>query len=557
MKKSKFLLLLALSLVLSAFLAGCYGGEEESGGATEGGDGEDTAVEQVLNVTESAEIPTMDSVMASDAVGFNVMNQVFEGLYRLDQNDQPTEGMATGYEVNEDETVFTFTLRDDATWSNGDPVVAEDFVYAWRKAVDPNTGSEYGPYMMSGVIKNATAVSEGEVDPSELGVTAENETTLVVELEKPTPYFLSLMTFPTFLPQPSGYVEEMGDEYALNSDSLVYNGPFVLSNWDGTGLSWEYEKNADYWDADNVALDTVNVQVVKEAQTGMNLYEGEEIDVVGLTAEYVTQYKDSPELQVEKEPTIFWLKMNQTKTAALANENIRRAITMAVDKEAMVNEILNNGSVAANYAIPAEFVSHPETGEDFRAKYGDFNTYDPEQAAKLFAQGLEEEGLETLEIGYLGGDSEIGIRLDEYVVNQLETNLEGLSINLQSVPFNVRLDLDTQMDYDLQNAGWGPDFQDAMTFANLWVTDGGNNMMGYSNPEYDALINQAENELAQSPVERFEALQEAERILLEEDAAIAPLYQRGVTRLVREKVEGLTPHAFGPDWSYKYVSISE
>lgn len=555
MKKVKILLLLALTLVVSSFLAACGTGNDDA--AQGGSDDAAKDVPQVLNILETAEIPTMDTVMGTDAVAFNVANQVFEGLYRLDENNNAVEGMAIDHEVSEDGTVYTFNLREDAKWSNGDPVTADDFVFAWRRAVTPETGSEYGPYMMSGVIVNATQVAAGEVAPEELGVKAIDATTLEVTLERPVPYFDSLMTFPTFYPQNEKFVTEQGENYALETENLLYNGPFVLSNWEHE-VGWKMEKNADYWDADVVTLEEINVKVVKDPATSVSLYDTGKIDISGaLSSEFVDKYKTHEDFMSYGEPTIFWFKYNQTKNKALANEDVRRALSMAIDKQGMSDVILNNGSIPANYAVPKDFVKHPETKEDFRAANGDFNTYNVEEAQKFWKQGLETLGLTEVTIEILGGDTETAVKMQEFIKNQLETNLEGLTIDLKNVPFKQRLDLDTAMDYDIQLAGWAPDYLDPMTFADLWVTDGGNNKTGYSNPEYDRLINEAKTTLSGDPVARFEAMQEAERILLEEDAAVGPLYQRGTSQLMQEYVKNVYIHSFGPDYSYKWTKIEK
>ncbi|MGD6833837.1 peptide ABC transporter substrate-binding protein [Sutcliffiella halmapala] len=561
MKKSKFLLLLALSLVLSVFLAACGGGNnaQNNNGKGEGqppaGEGEATGP-QVLNVLDSAEIPTMDTVKGTDAVAFNVMNNVFEGLYRLSENDEVVEGIAKEHKASEDGLVYTFTLREDAVWSNGDPVTAKDFVYGWQRAVDPTVGSEYGPYMMNGKIKNAEKVSAGELPLEELGVKAVDDYTLEVTLEQPVAYFESLMTFPTFFPQHQGFVEEQGENYALEAENLVYNGPFVLSKWEHE-VGWTMTKNDKYWDKDTVKLDEINVKVVKEVSTGVNLYTAKQIDISpGLTSEFVELYKEDPNLIQYLEPTIFWFKMNQTKNEALANLNIRKALAMAFNKEDLAKVVLNNGSVPANFSVPVEFVQHPESGDDFRDKFGDFNKFDAEKAKEFWEKGLEELGTDAVTIEILGGDTETAKNMQQYLQNQFETNLPGLTIKLKEVPFAQRLDLDSAMDYDMQLAGWGPDYLDAISFANLWITDGGNNKMGYSNPEYDKLLNDVMTTYANDPVKRFEAMQEAERILLEEDAAIAPIYQRGTTRLWQPYVQNVYKHNFGPDFSYKWAYIT-
>jgi oligopeptide transport system substrate-binding protein len=554
MKVQKYLLFIVFTLILSTVLAACGTGGDTTK-ETDEATGE--KVKQELNILETAEIPTMDTVMGTDAVAFNVMNQVYEGLYRLDENNKPVEGVAIDHTVSEDGTVYTFNLRDDATWSNGEKVTANDFVFAWQRALNPATASEYGPYMMAGVIKNAAEIAEGTLPPEELAVKAVDDTTLEVTLLRPVPYFDTLMTFPTFFPQNESFVTEQGENYALEIDQMIYNGPFVLSNWEHE-VGWTMKKSEDYWDADAVNLEAINVKVVKDPATAVGLYDTNKIDMSGpLSSEFVDKYKTHEDFMSYGEPTVFWFKYNQTRNEALADVNVRRAISMAIDKKGMADVILNNGSVPANYAVPADFVSHPETNEDFREKYGDFNEYNVEEAQKFWSQGLENLGTDAVTLEILGGDTETAVKMQEYIKNQLETNLPGLTINLKNVPFKQRLDLDTNMDYDIQLAGWGPDYLDAMSFADLWVTDGGNNKMGYSNPEYDRLIEEARTTLADDPVARFEAMQEAERILLEEDAAIGPLYQRGTSQLLRPHVKNLYIHSFGPDYSFKWTTIEK
>ncbi|MBM6618282.1 peptide ABC transporter substrate-binding protein [Bacillus suaedaesalsae] len=555
MRKSKWMMLLVLSMVLSLFLAACGGGDkkpaDQGAGDDTKKDPEVTQEEQVLNIIDSAEIPTMDSIQGTDAVAFQVMSEVFEGLYRLGENGQPVEGIAESHTVSEDGLVYTFKLRD-AVWSNDTPVTAKDFVYAWQKAVDPASASQYAFIM--GDIKNANKINAGEItDLNQLGVVAEDDKTLVVTLERPTPYFLSLTTFATFLPQNEEFRTAQGENYGLEVENLIYNGPFTLTEWKHEE-GWVYTKNEKYWDKDTVKLDTINVKVVKDPATAVSLYETGQIDRVGLSAEYVDKYSADPNYRTYGEPTLFYLKLNQ-KNEALANLDIRKALNLAIDKEGLADVILNNGSKAAYYAVPAEFVTHPETGEDFRAKYGDFNKTDKEKAAEHWKKGLETLGKDALSIGYLTGDTETAKKIDEYIKNQLETTLPGLTVELQQVPFKQRLELDDAMDYDIQNAGWGPDYQDAMTFSDLWLTDGGHNKMAYSNPEYDKLVNDAKTTLAGEPVKRFEALQEAERILLEEDAALVPLYQRGSAQLWQPYVKNVYVNSFGPDYSYKWAYI--
>ncbi|GAA0421272.1 peptide ABC transporter substrate-binding protein [Virgibacillus salarius] len=559
--KLKWSLLLALGLLLSVFLVACSGDDGDSAEGTGSDDKKEEEpakdeenVEQVLNFINGDTIPTMDPSMATDVYGFQFLGATMEGLYRLDENAEPVEGIATEHKVSEDGLTWTFTLREDAVWSNGDPVTAHDFVYAWQRAVDPDTGSEYGPYMMGGVIKNATAVNTGDAPLEDLGVKADGDYTLVVELENPVPYFESLTTFGTFLPLNQKFVEEQGDKFATSTDTLLSNGPFKLTEWESTSSSWNLEKNADYWDAETVKLDKMTYEVVKDPQTGVDLYESGTVDRAGLSSDLVDQYATHEDYVATPESAVFYLKMNQTRNEALANTNVRAAISRAFDKQALVDQILNNGSIVANGLVPANFTPMPGGGEDFREASGDLVTYDVEKAKEYWEKALEELGTDSVELEFLADDSETAKTMNEYLANQLETNLPGLKVTLKQVPFEQRLDLDTNMDYDIQFAGWSPDFLDPYTFLNLWLTDGGNNKMGYSNPDYDALLEETTTELAQDNEARYQNFLEAEKMLFE-DAAIAPIYQRARAQLIAPKVKGVFMNPFGPDYEYKWASV--
>lgn len=564
--KLRWSLLIAFGLAISLFLAACSGGSGEGSGSEgedqtdeteESDDTGETDVaegEQELNFINGDTIPSMDPSMATDEYGFQFLGASMEGLYRLDENAEPTEGIATDHEVSEDGLTWTFTLREDAEWSNGDPVTAHDFVYAWQRAVDPDTGSEYGPFMLGDVIKNANEVNAGDVDVEDLGVEADGDYTLVVELEEPIAYFESLTTFGTFLPLNEEFVEEQGDDFATSTDTLLFNGPFILDNWTSTAQEWDLVKNEDYWDADTVQLEKMNHVVVKDPQTQVNLYETGDVDRATISSDLVDQYASHEDYVVTPETSVFYLKLNQTRNEALANENIRAAISRAFDKEALVNEILNNGSIVANGMIPADFAPLPDSGEDFREASGDLMTYDLDEAEEYWEKGLEELGTDSVELELLGGDTETAKVMDEYLANQLSTNLPGLEITLKSVPFEQRLDLDTSMDYDIQNAGWGPDYLDPYTFLSLWVTDGGNNMMGYSNEEYDKLLEETLTTKATDNEARYENFLEAEKILFE-DAAIAPIYQSAKAQLISPKIQGVFVNPFGATYEYKWASV--
>jgi len=556
-KKASVLLSLSSALVLAA--CGGSGNTADSSAASGTASSESNATasgEQVLNLIESAEIPSMDSSQATDTVAFTVLSNVNEGLYRQTPDGSLELGMAAEEpEVSEDGLTYTFKIREDANWSNGEPVTAEDFVYAWRKLVDPAAAASYS-YMMDGVVLNATEIMAGEMDPEELGVTAVDDKTLEVKLATAVPYFKDLTTLAMFFPQNQAFVEEQGDNYALSSDALLYNGPFLLNDWDAAGLSWNYTKNEDYWDADTVQLEQINVDVVKETSTALNLYDTGEIDRMTLTGEYVSQRAGDPEVHTMPSSSVFYLKFNQQKEdTPLTNENIRKALAMAFDKQAYADVVLQNGSIPANGLVPQGLAQDPATGEDYREQNGDLLTYDVEAAQEYWEQGLEELGVDSITLELLSDDTENAKRSSEFLQSQLQTNLPGLTVTLRNVPFKVRLEADDSGDYDIQLAGWGADYADPINFLELFQTDNGNNKSGYSNEEYDALIDEARG-MVDDLEGRWENLLQAEEILMEE-AGIAPIYQRASAVLEKDYVNDIAEYLVGADYGYKWASVSK
>ncbi|MEH7113818.1 peptide ABC transporter substrate-binding protein [Neobacillus niacini] len=553
MKAKKWLLLLAFGLMLSV-LAACSGDEtKEPAGGTKT---DDTAEEKVLKFLNPEAIPSMDPSLATDESSFIYLAATMEGLYRLDEKTQPTPGIATKHDVSADGLTWTFTLREDAKWSNGDSVTAHDFVYSWQRAVDPDTKSEYGPYMISGVIKNAGAITKGELAVDQLGVKADGDYKLVVELENPTPYFETLTTFGTFFPLNKKFVEEKGDSFATSSENLLANGPYVISNWSSTSDSWELVKNKDYWDAKTVKMDKLTFKVVKDPQTALNLYEEGTVDRMDLTSDLVDQYSTNDDYTVSADTFVYFLKFNQTKSDALANKNIRAALSRAFDKEALVGEILNNGSIAANGLVPKDFTPMPGSGDDFRKVSGDLVKYDLKAAKEFWAKGLAEIGTNSVELELLADDDQTTKNLIQYVANQLSTNLEGLKVTIKQVPKKQRLDLDTAMDYQMQLSRWGPDFLDPFTFMNLWTTDSGNNWTGYSSATYDKLVRDTASTLATDQEARYKNFLEAEKVLFE-DAPIAPVYQASRAQLVSPRIQGVFVNPFGATYEYKWADVNE
>ncbi len=529
------------SVVVASSLLTSFGSVEASEKTT-------PTKQQALNLAETTEISSLDSSQATDQVSFLVMNNVFEGLLRIDANGKLTDGMAemAKTEKSADGLVYTFHLRD-AKWSNGTPVTANDFVYAWRKLVDPRTAAEYAYIMYD--VKNAAAINDGKKAPSTLGVTAIDDKTFKVELEQPIPYFEKLVVFPSFFPQNEQFVSKMGGKYGTESTNIIYNGPFILSDWKHEER-WTYKKNPTYWDTNTVKLEQINVSVVKDSYTTVNLYETNSLDRINLISDFVEQYKTDPNFKTENDSAVFFLRMN-TKKPLLANVKVRKAIAMSINKTTLTNAIFNNGSTPANGLVPSDFITS-STGKDFRNENGNLQSYKLDTAKKLWQEAKKELKKEKLTLELLVYDGDTGTKIGAYLKSQLEENLNGLMVKINTQPFKQKLDLESAMKYDLTWSGWGPDYPDPMTFLDMFVTDSHYNQTGWSNTSYDRLINSAKTTLSNDGQARWRAMLTAEKILMDQ-APIAPLYQRGITYLEREYVHGIVNYQFGADYSYKWA----
>lgn len=555
MKKSKWSLLLTIVLVLSVFLSACSGGKDSKTTSENKSSGEGSSKEKVLNLVESSEIPYLDHIMADDQVSLNLANNVYEGLYTLNDKDEPVPSGAAGEPEEKDGgKTFVFKLRDGAVWSNGEKVTANDYVFAWRKAVSKDTATQYSfIYSVAGILNadkilNPSDKMYNKVD--QLGVKAIDDQTLEVKFDKPAsskPYLKAVLSFPTFYPQNEKFVKEQGKEYALEANKALYNGPFTLTKWEHE-KGWVMEKNDKYWDKKNVKVDKINVNVVKEEATRINLFETGKLDRTTISAEYVDQYKDKKDIfSTQPETSVFFLRMNQ-KNKALANENIRRALDMGWDKEQLTDVLLNNGSVPAHFLVPSKFVNGPD-GADFREKNAELNKGTAKEAKKYWEKGLKEIGMKKVQLTLLNYDSDTAQKDAQFIQNQLEKNLPGLSLKIKPQPFKQKLKLEDKLDYDISYAGWGPDYPDPMTFVDMFVTGGAHNQMNYSNKKYDDLIKKATTE--KDLQKRWDMMQEAEKILIQDDVAISPMYQRGLAYITKTNIKNIHNHSFGGDYSYR------
>ncbi|MGQ8823858.1 peptide ABC transporter substrate-binding protein [Bacillus sp. NA_146.1] len=535
-------------VLCTSFLLTACSGEKETKNTAKATDKNET--KQSINLPYIAEIPTMDVTKATDSESMNVMRNVFEGLYTLGEDNKLIPGVAQSYDVSEDKKTYTFHLRE-SKWTNGTPVTAADFVFSWKRAVNPNTAAEYAFLFFD--IKNAKRINSKELPIDQLGVKAIDDKTLEVQLEQPIPYFIDLITFATFLPINEKYFESQGKQYGLEANQLVYNGAFLLDNWKHE-QGFQLKNNPNYWDAKAVKLDEINFDVVKDKSTEINLYESGQIDRVGLTGEFVDKYRNNPDFKERSEVTMQFLRMNQ-KNEVLKNKNARLAISQAMNKKAFVDTVLNNGSLPADGFIPVNFAKGPD-GNDFRKENGALVKDDVKAAIENWKKARQELGKEQVTLELLTSDNAIAKKNAEYVKGELEKNLEGLTVHVKPQPRKQQIQLLLNSDYDLGVDVWAPDIPDPITFLDLFTTDSSYNFDKYSNLEYDKLIHQVKKDLAGDENARWEAMKQAEKLLLE-DGAVAPFYQPGRSYLQRSSIKGIVTNDFGGEFNYKFAEIKK
>ncbi|KRN88876.1 peptide ABC transporter substrate-binding protein [Ligilactobacillus ceti] len=507
--------------------------------------------DQVLKWSLPAEISTMDPSLATDNYSFDMLSNSMEGLYRLGKDSKIEPGIATATKVSKDGLTYTFKLRKDAKWSNGDPVTAQDFVYSWRRTVDPKTGSQYA-YLYEG-IKNALDINEGKKPVEDLGIKAKGKYELVVTLDKQIPYFKLLMGFPSFFPQNQKAVEKFGKKYGTSAKYVVYNGPFKMEGWTGTNLSWSLKKNKNYWDAKKVKLDKIKFQVNKSTTTSYSLYQSDKLDQSTLGPEQAKQLKDNPDFSIVKNSNLSYLELNQNNKF-LANKKIRQAISYAIDRKTIAKTILGSGTLPAKCFVSQGLAKHD--GKDFTTdaatKAG--VTYDKALAQKLFKEGMQEVGETSFSVNILGDDSDLTKKLTEYLQSKLEQTLPGIKVSVNNIPFKTRLSRSEKGEFDIVLSAWGADFSDPISFLDLMVSGSPYNNGKWTNTEYDKLIQASKTTDAGDPDKRWDDLVKAAKLLNREQGVI-PLVQRNTPQMLRSNVKDVVHNSAGVSHNWKEAYI--
>lgn len=493
--------------------------------------------EQVLNLVTASEPPSIDPALATDSSSSAVIINTLEGL-TVKKDGEVAPGVAESWEVSEDGLTYTFKLRQ-STWSNGEPVTAGDFEFAWKRVLNPETASQYANMLY--VIEGAEAYNTGEGEVDAVAVKAVDDATLEVKLTAPVAYFPELVSHYTFMPVHQATVEADPDWAMEAGDAYVVNGPFLLTTWNHAS-DYVLEKNPNYWDAENVTLETVNVQIVESEATANAMFQNGDIDFLGspyqaVSLDAIDGYRADGSLNVSDYAAIYWYKLNTTDEV-MSNVNIRKALALAIDRQGLVTNITKGDQAPALGYVP-------KTIAGFEEDRGYFADADFETAKEYLAKGLEELGLadpSELEVNISINTSEAHSKIAQYIQEGWASNL-GITVNIDNSEWQVYLDKLSALDYQIGRLGWIADYNDASSFLNMYDSaDNGNNDTGWSNEEYTALLKQAESE--QDAAARLDLLKQAEAIIIEEMPVI-PIYYYTNLFVKKDNVQNIQPDALG------------
>ena len=499
-----------------------------------------------LNVMVEVEVASLDPQIATDGTSFEVIADYTDGLMQMDDKGTAVPAIAKSVDVSADGKTYTFHLRDDAKWSNGTPVTADDFVFGWQRAVDPANASEYS-YMLSdiGQVVNAADIIGGKKPVTDLGVKAVDDKTFEVTLNVPVSYFQSLMYFPTFYPvNRAFYTGLAAGTFGTSPETVLSNGAFKLTSYEPAALSFTLAKNPDYYDAANVKLDGLNYQVVKDSQQAFMSYQNSALDIVKLSGDQVDQVTDDPELKVVGAGYMWFLTLNGHDVAALNNKNMRLALSNAVNRASIVTDVVKDGSVATYTAVPPQFATGPD-GSDFSAdqkKFTDVCADDTAKATEYYNKAKQELGQDKFTFELLLEDQTETQNVAAVIKEEVEQALPGVTLNLKVEPKKQRVEDIQAGKYEVCLTRWGPDYADPMTYLGMWVTGNSNNYGLWSNADYDKVIADCTTGAYISDASaRWNAMYEAEKIVMDE-AVIVPLYTKADANMIKANVSGIEFH---------------
>ncbi|PRY93072.1 oligopeptide transport system substrate-binding protein [Hasllibacter halocynthiae] len=489
--------------------------------------GEPLAEDQSFTYRMLDDWKSIDPQLVEETAGNHAVRQLFEGLYNSAPDGTIEPGVALSHEVSDDGLTYTFTLRDDARWSDGEPVTAQDFVYGIQRAVDPELASNYSWYIELATVEGATEAIAGEIDPSEIGVRAIDDTTLEITLEEALPYFPQMVTYSTFFPARQDVIEEHGADW-VRPGNIVGNGAYVLTDY-RVGERWSAEKSDTYWNADDVIIDEVTGLIINDPNQALTRYFDGEVDMTEpLPAGQFPELKEEYPDQAHSIPRLcsYYYAFNQSESGpeALKDPNVRRALSLAVDRSVITDQILQGGQT------PAYTFAHQDTANFEMPVLPDAQMTQAERDAE--AQRLWEEAGSpdlTLDLIYNTSDQHEQIAT---IVSQMWKQKLGVDTDLSNYEWSTYLDVRGGQNFDISRSAWCADYNEASSFLDLMTSNNENNDGKYANPRVDELIDASRT--AENPQEIYTEVEE----ILNEDTAIIPIYHYSLAFMLDEDVKG-------------------
>ncbi|UQS84745.1 peptide ABC transporter substrate-binding protein [Apilactobacillus apisilvae] len=537
---------MALTALSSLGLAAC--GNQANGSNLSSG-----AKTKTLKWMEKGNIRTLDPSTIVESTSAETLANADQGLLVNPKSNELDGGVAKNYHVSKDGKTYTFNLRHEK-WSNGDPVTAKDFVYGFQRSADPKTASQ-DSYILDH-IANYDAVSKGKAPSTSLGVSAPNDYTFVVNLSKPQTYFKYLTTGSIMYPQNQKVVEKYGKSYGTKSANQVYNGPYTVENWNGTNDNWSLKKNNNYWDSKSVKLNKVDFHVVKDGETGMNEYQTGMLDQLSLNSkQQVNNYNNSPELHKLNTANSDYVELNQQRVPAFKNLKLRQALSYALDRNQLVNDVLGDGSKPLKSFVASGLASYK--GQDFAkvAQVKSASAYDMNKAKELWQQGLKEVGKSSLDLKLTADDSDTAKSVSEYMQSQW-IKLPGLKVTNVALPSQQRVSRLLSQNFDMCLTGWNPGIPDPSATLDTRESTNSMNFSKWKNNKFDALMNDAENTNSNNESKRWDDMVQAGK-LADKDVSAVNLYQNATPTLVKTNVHGLRYNSTGDSWDFAKAYVSD
>lgn len=557
--------LLCVAMLLGV-LAACGGSDDtpaadakgdSSSDVSDGGASTPSAGGATVTIAKTSLPSHVDPFYYGDAVAGEIIMMNAAGLYYKDADNSIVLDLATEAVESDDGMKITYTIGEHyfyyADGSQGPQITAQDFVYGCKRAIDPLTANgDQDTNMMNAGVKNAAAILAGEMTPDDLGVYAVDEKTFVIEFENLISYREDLLAALDLAPQNQEFVEKCGAEYGTSADTILNSGAWRVTSFEvgGTSITLERNVNFDGYNADKSNVSTITFVLIQDSQQAVLAYQNEDVDIVTLSGEQVVTYEDDPCFVKIGTSSVTYLAIN---CATYDNINLRRALSHSLDKTALCEQVLLDGSIPAYFIVPHNLATDGN-GNDFRDTAEEYATLDLEAAAEYWEKAKQEMGVETMELDFLITSDENAYTVGAWIQNQFQNALEGLTINLVTVPYESKMDYVMGGDFGFSVVTWGADYADPTAFLNCYVTGYPINVSKWSNAEYDQIVEDCTTgSLTTDLVARAAALQKAESIFMDE-ASIIPLYQGNRSFLVRENISGINYHLTGGTYDYRTIN---